>query len=60
MSSALEGPVRGDSLLRPSPIMADARSMIRNANVSYELALSHGFGKPVVLGEPLAERERTM
>jgi hypothetical protein len=54
-------PLRGDSLFRPSPIMADVWSMIRdakvilaelttkNANVFYELGLAHAIGKPVVL-----------
>lgn len=54
-------PVRGDSLFRPSPIMADVWRMIqdakvllaelttKNANVFYELGLAHAIGKPVVL-----------
>lgn len=54
-------PLRGDSLFRPSPIMADVWQMIqdakvlvaelteRNANVFYELGLAHAIGKPVVL-----------
>lgn len=53
--------VRGDSLFRPSPIMADVWQMIqeckvliadlteKNANVFYELGLAHALGKPVVL-----------
>lgn len=53
--------VRGDSLFRPSPIMADIWQMIqdsevlvadlteKNANVFYELGLAHAIGKPVVL-----------
>jgi hypothetical protein len=52
---------RGDSLFRPSPIMADIWQMIqsakvlvaeltgKNANVFYELGLAHALGKPVVL-----------
>jgi hypothetical protein len=54
-------PLRGDSLFRPSPIMADVWQMIqdakvlvaelteRNANVFYELGLAHAIGKPVIL-----------
>ena len=54
-------PKRGDSLFRPSPIVADIWRMIRdakvlvadltgtNANVFYELGLAHAIGKPVVL-----------
>jgi hypothetical protein len=54
-------PLRGDSLFRPSPIMADIWTMIqdakvlvaelteKNANVFYELGLSHAIGKPVIL-----------
>jgi hypothetical protein len=54
-------PLRGDSLFRPSPIMADIWSMIqnakvlvaelteKNANVFYELGLGHAVGKPIVL-----------
>ncbi len=54
-------PDRGDSLFRPSPIMADIWQMIqdskvlvaelteKNANVFYELGLAHAIGKPVVL-----------
>lgn len=54
-------PVRGDSLFRPSPIMADIWQMIqdakvlvaeltqKNANVFYELGLAHALGKPVIL-----------
>ncbi len=53
--------IRGDSLFRPSPIMADVWQMIqsakvliadlteKNANVFYELGLAHALGKPVVL-----------
>jgi hypothetical protein len=53
--------IRGDSLFRPSPIMADIWQMIqdakvlvadlteKNANVFYELGLAHALGKPVVL-----------
>ncbi len=53
--------LRGDSLFRPSPIMADIWQMIqnskvlvadlteKNANVFYELGLAHAIGKPVVL-----------
>ena len=53
--------VRGDSLFRPSPIMADIWQMTqdakvlvaelteKNANVFYELGLAHAIGKPVVL-----------
>jgi hypothetical protein len=53
--------LRGDSLFRPSPIMADIWRMIqeakvlvadlteKNANVFYELGLAHAIGKPVVL-----------
>ena len=53
--------VRGDSLFRPSPIMADVWQMIqdaavliadlteKNANVFYELGLAHALGKPVIL-----------
>ena len=60
--------VRGDSLFRPSPIMADVWRMIqdakvlvaelteKNANVFYELGLAHAVGKPVVLiAETLAD-----
>jgi hypothetical protein len=58
-SAELE-PLRGDSLFRPSPIMADVWQMIqdskvlvadlteKNANVFYELGLAHAIGKPVV------------
>jgi hypothetical protein len=54
-------PLRGDSLFRPTPIMADIWQMIqkakvllaefttKNANVFYELGLAHAIGKPVVL-----------
>jgi hypothetical protein len=54
-------PLRGDSLFRPSPIMGDVWTMIqeakvlvaelteKNANVFYELGLSHAIGKPVIL-----------
>lgn len=54
-------PLRGDSLFRPSPIMADVWQMIqhakvlvaelteKNANVFYELGLAHALGKPVIL-----------
>ena len=54
-------PRRGDSLFRPSPIMADIWQMIqdakvlvaemteKNANVFYELGLAHALGKPVIL-----------
>lgn len=54
-------PLRGDSLFRPSPIMADIWKLIqdakvlladlteKNANVFYELGLAHAVGKPVVL-----------
>lgn len=54
-------PLRGDSLFRPSPIMADIWAMIqnakvlvaelteKNANVFYELGLGHAVGKPIVL-----------
>ncbi len=53
--------IRGDSLFRPSPIMADVWKFIqdakvlvadlteKNANVFYELGLAHALGKPVVL-----------
>lgn len=53
--------LRGDSLFRPSPIMADIWQMIqdakilvaeltgKNPNVFYELGLAHAIGKPVVL-----------
>ncbi|HEX7137968.1 MAG TPA: hypothetical protein VF219_08990 [Vicinamibacterales bacterium] len=53
--------VRGDSIFRPSPIMADIWQMIqdasvlvaemteKNANVFYELGLAHALGKPVIL-----------
>jgi hypothetical protein len=53
--------LRGDSLFRGSPIMADVWSLIRhaklliaelttlNANVFYELGLAHAIGKPVIL-----------
>jgi hypothetical protein len=59
-SARLEA-VRGDSLFRPSPIMADVWQMIqdakvliadlteKNANVFYELGLAHALGKPVIL-----------
>jgi hypothetical protein len=54
-------PLRGDSIFRPSPIMADIWQMIqdaqlliaemteKNANVFYELGLAHAIGKPVIL-----------
>ena len=54
-------PLRGDSLFRPAPIMADIWSMIqsakvlvaeltgKNANVFYELGLAHAVGNPIVL-----------
>ena len=54
-------PLRGDSLFRPSPIMADVWQMIqdanvllaeltgKNPNVFYELGLAHAIGKPIVL-----------
>lgn len=54
-------PVRADDLFRPSVIVADFWKMIqdaavllaelttKNANVFYELGLSHAIGKPVVL-----------
>jgi hypothetical protein len=54
-------PLRGDSLFRPSPVMADVWQMIqsakvlvaelteKNANVFYELGLAHALGKPVIL-----------
>lgn len=53
--------LRGDSLFRSSPIMADIWHMIqeakvlvaeltgKNPNVFYELGLAHAIGKPVVL-----------
>lgn len=53
--------LRGDSLFRPSPIMADIWQMIqdakllvaeltgKNPNVFYELGLAHAIGKPVIL-----------
>ncbi|MEE9555405.1 MAG: hypothetical protein V3W18_14045 [candidate division Zixibacteria bacterium] len=54
-------PLRGDSLFRAGPIMADVWQMIqdsevlvaeltgKNANVFYELGLGHAIGKPIVL-----------
>jgi hypothetical protein len=54
-------PLRGDSLFRSSPIMADIWEMVqsakvlvadlteKNANVFYELGLAHALGKPIVL-----------
>jgi len=61
VTAARLDPQRGDSLFRPSPIMADVWRMIqdarvlvadlteKNANVFYELGLAHAIGKPVVL-----------
>ncbi len=54
-------PVRADDLFRPSAIVSDLWQMIqdaevilaelttKNANVFYELGLSHAVGKPVIL-----------
>ncbi len=54
-------PTRGDSLFRPSAIMADIWQMIqdakvlvavltdKNVNVFYELGLGHAIGKPIVM-----------
>lgn len=54
-------PARADDLFRPSAIVSDLWSMIReakvllaemttkNANVFYELGLAHAIGKPVIL-----------
>ncbi len=54
-------PVRADDLFRPSVIVSDIWAMIqdgdvllaelttKNANVFYELGLSHAVGKPVIL-----------
>jgi hypothetical protein len=61
VNSAKLDSLRGDSLFRPSPIMADIWQMIKDAkvlvaelteknpNVFYELGLAHAIGKPVVL-----------
>lgn len=61
ITSAKLEPKRGDSIFRPSPIMADVWQMIReakvligvltgkNPNVFYELGLAHAIGKPVIL-----------
>lgn len=54
-------PIRADDLFRPSAIVSDLWQMIqdaevilaelttKNANVFYELGLSHAIGKPVIL-----------
>jgi hypothetical protein len=61
ITSANLEPKRGDSIFRPSPIMADVWQMIRDAtvllavltgknpNVFYELGLAHAIGKAVIL-----------
>ena len=61
IESANMKPIRADDLFRPSVIVSDIWSMIRdadvligeltfkNANVFYELGLAHAIGKPVIL-----------
>jgi hypothetical protein len=60
-------PTRADDLFRPTPVIDDIWTMVKNANVLiadltggnrnvyYELGLAHAIGKPVVLVAPALE-----